>query len=172
MKPIRLVSFALLIAVGALFQFQSPLAHAAADSIVRNNNGMWMKRASDGKYYPAQLCESTDGSQGLVPCREGGAGVSPGYLDASSTNVTSSAYVGVIPSTSDQAKAIEVYNGSSTPLSLAVAPSGGSYTEQLLIGPSGWTPVMKLYIPAGASVGVKSKGSTVSSGVVLVNLVQ
>ncbi|MGZ3686840.1 MAG: hypothetical protein ACXWPM_01160 [Bdellovibrionota bacterium] len=145
---------------------------AAADSIVRNTGGFFAKRASDGKYYPAALCYSTDGSQALVPCREGGAGVSPGYLDTSSTNVLSSAYQGVISSTSDQAKAIAVYNGSSTSLSLAVASGGGAYVEKMLVSPSGWSPVMKLYIPAGASVGVKSKGSTVSSGVVLIDLVQ
>lgn len=165
-----LISIALVLTCAALFH--SVPAFATADATVSNSSGFYTKQAADGKYYPAQFCYSTDGAQGRSPCREGGSGVTPGYLDTSSTNVTSSAYANVLTSTSDQAKSISVYNGSTTSMILAVAPSGGSYTDKILVGPSGWTPVTKLYIPAGASVGVKSKGSTISSGVVLINLVQ
>lgn len=175
MNKIFSLSIALLALLGVgIAQLNSNLAHATADSVIKNTQGVYAKRASDGKYYNAQLCFSTDGSQALVPCREGGSGIAPGYLDSSLTNINNSVatwYSPVIASTAADAKAITVYNGGSVTLALATGASG-SETDKLMIAPSGWTPAQKLYIPAGTRVSVRSKGASVSSGVVLINLIQ
>jgi len=163
-----------LVIAGLVFsQLHSTSAFATADSYTRNSNGMFTKQASDGLFYPAQVCYSTDGNQGIVPCREGGLGVSPGYLDSSSTSISASngSYVQVISATSAAAKAVEIYNGSSTPLSFGIG-AASSEVEKLVVAPSGWTPVMKLFIPSGSRLSVRSKGSSVNSGVVIINLVQ
>jgi hypothetical protein len=172
MKSFKLLSLTLVAVLGiALAQFDATPAHATADSIVRNTNGMFFKQASDGKYYPGMLCESTDGSQGFVPCREGGSGVTPVYLDSSSTNIVNNSYVQATASTAGAAKAVTVYNGSTAALALAIGGSG-SEADKLLIAPSGWTPLQKLFVPSGSRISLKSKGSDVSSGLVLINLVQ
>jgi len=167
MKYLSIPLISLLALMGVLF---SPTSFA--ETVVQNTHGVFVKGAATNIYAPTAICYATDGSGAFIPCREGGLGVSPGYVDTSSTNVTSSAYVNAITSTSDVAKSVSVYNGSTSAMVLAISTGGGAYADKLLISPSGWTPVMKLFIPAGASVGLKSKGATASTGVVLINLVQ
>lgn len=165
-----------LIALLALFSvslFHLPSAFATADSIVRNANGFFAKNSSDSQYYPAMLCFSTDGSQKLIPCGKvpGGYGIAPIFLDTSSTNVTSSAYVQLVASTAAAATWVNVFNGSAQPLVLAVGASS-SEVDKIGIPASGSTGGVNLYIPAGSRLSVKSKGSTASSGLLIVNLLQ
>jgi hypothetical protein len=154
-----------------LAQAYTSNAYATADSLVRNTGGFFAKRASDGKYYPAVLCYSTDGSQALVQCREGGTGIAPGRLDASSTHVNNDAYVTAVASTAAASTSISVYNGTSSDLVLALGASS-SEVDKLALAPSGWSGPYKLFIPSGTRISLKSKSADASAGVVLVNLMQ
>ncbi len=169
----KLLSIAIVaILFSTLCQFDATPAHATADSLVRNTNGFFAKRASDGKYYPAQLCYSTDGSQALVPCREGGTGIAPGFLNTTTTNIPNSgAYATAIASTEAASASISVYNPVATPLVLGTGVALAE-VDKLQIAPSGWSGPFKLFLPAGTRVSLKSKGADVTSGDVQINLLQ
>lgn len=163
---------ALILTVGvAIAQFDATPAHATADSLVKNTNGFFAKRASDAKYYPAQLCFSTDGNQALIPCRVGGLGIVPSLLNAATSNIGTAAYTTGIASTAAAATWVSVYNPSASFLTLATG-AAASEVDKLYIGASGWSGPFPLYLPAGTRVSLKSIVSTVSSGDVLINLIQ
>jgi hypothetical protein len=148
-------------------------AFATADSLLKNTNGFFAKRASDGKYYPAILCFSTDGSQALIPCgkHSGGTGITPGRLATGTTNVTSSAYVDLVNSSSDAATWVNVYNGTSQEMVVAVGATS-SEVDKFYVPATSFSGPVPLYLPSGSRISVKSKGSTASSGSITAALVQ
>lgn len=159
----------------AFTQFNSIPAYATADSIVRNTNGFFAKVAADGKFYPAQLCYSTDGNQALIPCGKssGGVGMAPSRLDAASTSLAKGVYTAFVASTPAAATWVNVYNGTAAEITLATGTVGNPSDKYVLpASATGWSGPIPLYIPASSALSLVAKQATVSSGVVLINLVQ
>lgn len=172
MNKFRSLVFVLSALVGcALIQFAAPPAFATADATVRNTNGFFAKIAADGKYYPAQLCYSTDGSQALIPCRDGGVGVTPLKVPTATSNVTSAAYTTFPVATSAPSTWVNVYNGSSQEIVIATGTTG-TWVDKLYVPATSFSGPVHLFVPSGTWFGVESKGSTISSGSILINLVQ
>jgi hypothetical protein len=156
----------------ALSTISSTPALATADSLVRNTSGFFAKNASDGKYYPAQLCFSTDGSQSLIPCGKvsGGVGMAPTRLNTSSTNLPLNTYVTFVSSVPAAATWVSVYNGTSSELTLATGTSGNP-TDKVIVPPS-ITRDYPLYLPAGSALSLVAKSATASSGIVGISFIQ
>lgn len=166
------ISLIVLCAVG-LSDFGSTKAFAAGDVIIRNNNGMFAKVAADGKYYPAQLCFSTDGAQALVPCGKapGGAGLLPIRLNTNGSSIGISVYSQLAASLTAAAHYISVYNGTSSELILATGTVGAPIAF-MDVAANSLSPSMNVYLPAGVRLSAVAAQTTASSGVVIVNLLQ
>lgn len=168
-SPFSLIS---ILVISMLSTCASNPAYAGTDVTVRNTGGFFAKNKVDSKYYPAQLCFSTDGNQTLIPCGKvpGGPGITPARLNAATTSITNAAYTQLLASTSDAATWISVYNGTSSELILATGTSGAPV--QVMELPPSLTTAENLYIPAGTRLSAIAAVTTASSGVVMINLVQ
>lgn len=120
--------------------------------------------ASDQSAIPASQSGTwTVGSSGKAK-----ASTPAAPLDYSSTNVTSSAYVQVIASTTAAASMVEIFDSSGVTLYFAVG-GAGSEVNQFVITPGGNGQV-PLSVPSGSRISVKATGTTASTGILVVNL--
>lgn len=85
----------------------------------------------------------------------------------STTNVTTSAYVQLIASTSSDVNRLYIFDSSGQDLTLATGGSG-SEVDQIQISPGGWNMSIDLYIPSGTRISIKSQSATASSGILLI----
>ena len=104
-----------------------------------------------------------------MPSTIGRAKVDQFFHDYASTNVTTSGYTTInkLPSgttTASAANAIEIFDSSGESLILAV-----NSVDQILIMPGG-NGLIPLAIPSGATITVKAKTATASSGFLAINL--
>ena len=91
-------------------------------------------------------------------------------LSYSSTNVTSSAYVQLVLSTSISVSKIQISDSSSYIVKLAIGASG-SQTD-ICTNAISATTLVPIYLPAGTTLWVKSiNESTISSGYLTVSLI-
>jgi hypothetical protein len=90
------------------------------------------------------------------------------FNDYTTSNVTTSAYVQLVASTSAAASKVEIFDSSGELMILAVG-AAASEVDQLYIFPGGNGPV-DLTIPAGSRVSVKAKTATASEGYLAINL--
>lgn len=90
------------------------------------------------------------------------------FNDYASSNVTTSAYVQLVASTSAAASKVEIFDSSGECMILAVG-GAGSEVDQLYIFPGGNGPV-SLTIPAASRISVKAKTGTASEGYLAINL--
>lgn len=91
----------------------------------------------------------------------------PVYNDYGSVNVTTSAYVQLIASTTSEADWIQIFDSSGQAMIIATGGAGAE-VDQIYVPPGG--AEYNLYIAAGTRVSIKAKTATASSGYLLVNL--
>jgi hypothetical protein len=91
---------------------------------------------------------------------------SPTRLDYSSTNVTTSAYVQLVASTSAATKRLQIFDSSGQTMILAVGGSG-SEVDKFYIFPGGID--INYAIPAGSRISVKAVSGTASVGELSIN---
>lgn len=104
---------------------------------------------------------------GSVKIQGTGFSAAPFYNVYSSTNITTSAYVTLVASTTTVTNAIHIFDSSGQAMILAVG-GVGSEVDQYLVGPGG--DDFDLTIPSGSRVSYKAKTATASSGYLLMNL--
>ena len=86
----------------------------------------------------------------------------------SSTNVTSSAYVELISSTSGDVNLLEIFDSSGVALYLATG-AAASEVDQLIIYPGG-NGAVSLHIPSGTRISLKAVSTSATAGTLYVNL--
>lgn len=88
--------------------------------------------------------------------------------DYSSVNVTTSAYVELIASTSNAYKEVEIFDSSGQTLKLAFG-AAASEIDKILVFPGGNSRI-KLAVPAATRISIKAVSATASVGEVSINL--
>lgn len=91
----------------------------------------------------------------------------PIYVSYSSTNVTTSAYVELIASTTAATKRVCIFDSSGQAMIFAVGGSGSEVT-QLYVPPGG--AEFDLAIPASSRIAIKALTASATSGYILINL--
>ena len=106
-----------------------------------------------------------------IPVTKTGTAIAnaPVYNVYSSTNITTSAYVQLIASTSNATNIVDIFDSSGQAMILGVGGSG-SEVVQYYVPPGGDT--FTLAIPAGSRVAYKALTGNATSGYLLVNLLQ
>lgn len=117
------------------------------------------------KSFPVTIASD----QAAVPVAQSGfaAANAPVYNVYSSTNITTSAYVQLIASTTSATKYIDIFDSSGQAMILAVG-AAGSEVIQAYVPPGGDS--FSFAIPAGSRVAYKALTATASSGYLLLNL--
>lgn len=90
-------------------------------------------------------------------------------LDSASTNITSSAYVQLLATTSGHVAGIDIANGGAQDLVLALGAAGAE-VDWMYIKASTTYQRFNVAISKDMRVSVKSLGSTLSSGTIVINL--
>ena len=96
---------------------------------------------------------------------------SPAALDTSSTNVSSSAYVEFVTSTTNPCSAMQLHNSGAQPLKLATGASGHEVDTGVVI-PIGVSILIPIEIAKNTRLSLRSMGSTQSSGIVTATFFQ
>lgn len=153
----------------------------ASDQAPTSGAQAWFSKVSDGTNTAAVKAASTApvaadpalvvavSPNSVMPSTIGRAKVDQFFHDYASTNVTTSGYTTInkLPSgttTASAANAIEIFDSSGESLILAV-----NSVDQILIMPGG-NGLIPLAIPSGATITVKAKTATASSGFLAINL--
>ncbi len=89
-------------------------------------------------------------------------------LDTSGTNVTSSAYVQLLATTTSAASAMMLHNSGAQPLKLAIGGAGSEVDTGIVI-PIAVTILVPCAVGNAKRLAVKSIGGTQSSGIVTVS---
>jgi len=166
--------------IGALFV--AGIVYAADNIKVPKNQGKAYLTDTSGNLWPAQVVYTTDGNSNPIPIAGGGGGggsvtqgtvpwvvSNPGKTSValvrnvySSTNVTTTAYVQLIASTSSPITQMHIFDSSGQTLVLAVG-AASSEVDQLLIVPGG-NGIMNLAIPSGSRISVKARSANATVG--------
>ena len=133
--------------------------------------------ASDQTHFPIELQDgsgnsitsaSINGNRGLHEFTLGYSSANaPVYNDYTSTNITTSAYVQLVASTTSATQEIEIFDSSGQALYLATGGSG-SEVNQLIIVPGG-NGRIKFNIPASTRVSAKAITATANAGFLTIN---
>jgi len=132
-----------------------PVARAGSPgTLISGNNG--------GVQVPVAV-----DSAGVLQVASGGSsGSSKVFLatnDYSSTNVTTSAYVQLVASTSGAVNHVYIFDSSGSTLVLAVGGSG-SEVDQFYIFPGGISSGVPLHINAGSRISIKAVDTNATTG--------
>lgn len=87
--------------------------------------------------------------------------------DYSASMVSTAAYFQLSAATSMDINRLQIFDSSGQDFVLATGSSGAE-VDQIQISPGGWDIPLDLWIPSGSRMSIKSKGSTASSGILLV----
>lgn len=129
----------------------------STDAVTSYQGGSWSVGVNN---FPSSFDVNVTNS--ALPAAGGRSAVAIARNDYSSSNVTTSAYVELVASTSDVINQLDVFDSSGRTLVFAVGGSG-SEVDQFNIVPGG-NGVVPLRIPAGSRISVKAVSGTANSG--------
>ena len=112
---------------------------------------------------------SVDGSGSTQPVTQQGRvkANTPSFNTNSSSNITTSAYLQLVASTTSACTAVEVYNQSASSIYFATGGAGAE-VDQFIIPPGG-NGLLPITIAASTRISVKAVDATANSGSLIVN---
>lgn len=135
-----------------------PLSTFRAQS---NFAGYQVTPAANAVWDPASL-------QLVIESLSSAGSIAPAFINTATTSITAGAYVQLVASLSAAADSVSVYNGSSTPVLLAVGAAAAE-VDKILIFPG--ESALPLAIAQGARLSLKSVSGTISTGIVGINFI-
>lgn len=88
--------------------------------------------------------------------------------DFSATNVTSAAWVELMPATTKAAFAFEIFNGQGNALELGFGASGSETAKIIIL--AGGNDRQEYFIPLGTRLSLRAKGTSATTGLLYINL--